>query len=179
MEMEIEDVPKMLNEDEILDKPVKKKRVLTDKQKEGLARGRAKVKANREAKLKEKLEAELNKEKKKEEAKAKRELKKKEAEGLKLQQTEKTTQKAEKKVKISNQEEALNRIKARERQKKIDAFHSLKYKCLESLPDEKSFKALDTVLTNTITEDDICGNPMDLKKKVGQLIVNVRKKYSQ
>ena len=82
---DIEDTPPQFNEDDIVKKPEKKKRVLTEAQKEGLARGRAKMKAMREAKKREEIEKELAKEKKKEEAKKKRELKKKEAEGLKLQ----------------------------------------------------------------------------------------------
>jgi hypothetical protein len=179
---DIEEVPLELNEDDILDKkkspPEKKKRVLTEAQKEGLAKGRAKMKAIRDAKKREEIEKELSKERKKEDAKKKRELKKKEAEGLKLQQVEKTTQKKEKKEKQSKQEETLARINARNRQKQIDEFHSLKYKCLESLPDETTFKALDNVLTKSITEEDICGDRHKLRQKVAKLIVDVRKKYS-
>ena len=176
---DIEEVPSQLNEDDIVKKPEKKKRVLTEAQKEGLARGRAKMKAMRDAKKREALEKELEKEKKKEEAKKKRELKKKEAEGLKLQMEEKKTQRKEKKEKLSKQQEALSRINARNRQKQIDEFHALKYKCLENLPDETTFKALDSVLTKSITEDDICGDRDKLRQKVANLIVNVRKKYSQ
>lgn len=179
---DIEEVPTItmeINEEDIIKKPEKKKRVLTDAQKEGLAKGRAKMKAMRDAKKREAIEKELAKEKKKEEAKKKREQKKKEAEGLKLQNEEKTIQKKEKKEKITKQQEALSRINARNRQKQIDDFHSLKYKCLESLPNETSFKALDTVLTKSITEDDICGDRNQLRQKVAKLIVDVRKKYSQ
>jgi len=106
-------------------------------------------------------------------------LKKKEAEGLKLQEKEKTIQKAEKKEKITKQEETLNRIRQRKRQKQIDDFHTLKYKCLESLDNEDTFKTLDNILTKTITEDDICGDRDKLRMKVGKLLVDVRKKYSQ
>tara|TARA_R110000737_G_C14228790_1_gene422454 strand:- start:86 stop:529 length:444 start_codon:yes stop_codon:yes gene_type:complete len=67
--MSEENITMTTNPEDIFDKkdaPPKPKRVLTEKQLEGLAKGRAKVKANKEAKLKLPTSAELKKEQRKE-----------------------------------------------------------------------------------------------------------------
>jgi hypothetical protein len=178
MEIEIVEQKEPIKEEEVFEKPQKKKRVLTDKQREALAKGRETVKQKRLAKQKEAMEKELAKEKKKEEAKKKREEAKKIKEGLVKQEKERAEAKKDRKTKLAQQEEVRKRIADRERQNKIDQFNVLKYKCLENLEDEDHFDRVDNLLTNYITEDDICGDRPKLLQKVGQLIVDVRKKYS-
>jgi hypothetical protein len=90
----------------------KPKRELTDKQKEALARGRAKAKEKRMAKLKENAEIQAVKE---------------------IKSIEK------KNAKKTKKEQALEKVKYNSRKKKVDEFNSHKYKILESLSNEDDF----------------------------------------
>lgn len=163
-DIEPQDIP-LVNEEEIFDKPdtkpkKKPKKVLSDAQKEGLAKGRAKVKANREAKLREKLEKE---------AKVKIER-----EGLVKAQKENTKQRETKKKLVSQQAETRQKIVNRNNKKKIDEFEKLKYSALEKLENTEHFDKLDKALTGYIKESDILDGTAT--KKVGELLVELRKK---
>lgn len=109
----------------------KPKRELTDKQREALARGRAKAKEKRMAKLKENAEIEATRE---------------------LKAIEK------KNAKKTRKEQALEKVKYNSRKKKVDEFNNHKYRILESLSDEKDFNELSSAL-DTIDEDMMNDRP--------------------
>lgn len=103
----------------------KPKRELTDKQREALARGRAKAKEKRISKLKENAEIEAIRE---------------------LKAIEK------KNAKKTRKEQALEKVKFNSRKKKVDEFNFHKYRVLESLDNEDDFNELSSAL-DTIDED--------------------------
>ena len=113
-----------MNEDEIFDKPpLKKKRVLTEKQKEALAKGRARVSANRKAK--DKTSVELKTEQREE----KRVLSKKQLEALET---------------VKKNENKKN---------KLDNWDEKKSKILSTMPDVKSYDLLNNYLDNISEDD--------------------------
>lgn len=159
-----------MDENQIFDKTEeskKKKRVLTDAQKEGLARGRAKVKANREAKKQTEIAKQV------EEVKSKKLLEKDKA-------LEKE-QKQQKKELLSRQEQTRQKIKQREAEHKvkIDAFNELKYKCMEHCETEKEFDTMDKLLNKYITKGDILKGDDHLRTKIGALAVQTSKRYGK
>ena len=103
----------------------KPKRVLTDKQREALARGREKAKEKRMAKLKENAEIQAVKE---------------------MKSIEK------KNAKKTKKEQALEKVKYNSKKKQVDEFNSHKYRILESLSNEDDFHQLSSAL-DTIDED--------------------------
>ena len=113
-----------MNEEEIFQKPPpKKKRVLTEKQKEALAKGRARVRENKKAK--DKTSVELKTEQREE----KKKLTKKQQEALEV-------------VK-----------KTEFKKKKNDEWDDKKSKILATMPDEKSFNLLNNYLDTIKEED--------------------------
>ena len=116
--------------EEIFDKKPKKKRVLTEKQKEALAKGRAKVKEN---KLKKKGEEESSVELKKEQREIKKQLTKRQAAALeKVRETE-------------------------NKNKKLEEWDILKNEALSKMPDERSFNIMNSYL-DLIPEEDLLSN---------------------
>lgn len=103
------------------------KRALSDKQREALAKGRAKAKEKRLAKMKENAEIEAVKE---------------------VKAIEK------KNAKKTRKEQALEKVKFNSKKKSVDEFNSHKYRILESLNDENDFHQLSSAL-DTIDEDMI------------------------
>jgi hypothetical protein len=130
MNMEIED--KIFN---------KKKRELTDKQKEALAKGREKAKAKRLEKLKEEAEIKAAKEQK-----------------AVIKSTAKKTR----------SEQARARVQGTSRRKKVEDFHNKKYEILENLDSEKDFDELEKALD---IDEDIISDRTKLKKYLGDMIV--------
>tara|TARA_R100000773_G_C4150900_1_gene73029 strand:- start:107 stop:529 length:423 start_codon:yes stop_codon:yes gene_type:complete len=116
--------------EEIFDKKPKKKRVLTEKQKEALAKGRAKVKEN---KLKKKGVEESSVELKKEQREIKKQLTKRQAAALeKVRETE-------------------------NKNKKLEEWDILKNEALSKMPDERSFNIMNSYL-DLIPEEDLLSN---------------------
>ena len=116
--------------EEIFDKKPKKKRVLTEKQKEALAKGRAKVKEN---KLKKKGIEESSVELKKEQREIKKQLTKRQAAALeKVRETE-------------------------NKNKKLEEWDILKNEALSKMPDERSFNIMNSYL-DLIPEEDLLSN---------------------
>lgn len=103
----------------------KPKRELSDKQREALAKGRAKAKEKRLAKMKQNAEIEAVKE---------------------VKAIEK------KNAKKTRKEQALEKVRYNSRKKNVDEFNSHKYRVLESLNDENDFNQLSSAL-DTIDED--------------------------
>ena len=109
----------------VKDTPAKPKRTLTDKQLEGLAKGRAKVKANKEAKKKLPSSAELKK--------AQR-------------QDKKELSKGQQRQKIAREK--------MERNEKMDKWEETKYDALGKLNCSLAYSTMEKYL-NSVTEDDI------------------------
>ena len=109
----------------VKDTPAKPKRTLTDKQLEGLAKGRAKVKANKEAKKKLPTSAELKK--------AQR-------------QDKKELSKGQQRQKIAKEK--------MERNEKMDKWEETKYDALGKLNCSLAYSTMEKYL-NSVTEDDI------------------------
>ena len=109
----------------VKDTPAKPKRTLTDKQLEGLAKGRAKVKANKEAKKKLPSSAELKK--------AQR-------------QDKKELSKGQQRQKIAKEK--------MERNEKMDKWEEIKYDALGKLNCSLAYSTMEKYL-NSVTEDDI------------------------
>ena len=109
----------------VKDTPAKPKRTLTDKQLEGLAKGRAKVKANKEAKKKLPSSAELKK--------AQR-------------QDKKELSKGQQRQKIAKEK--------MERNEKMDKWEETKYDALGKLNCSLAYSTMEKYL-NSVTEDDI------------------------
>ena len=133
------------------EKPIRKKRELTDAQREGLRKGREKMKARRLAKLKEQVKEEVL-------ATAPPEVKKKVIK-------DKT---------ISAMRKRLEEREAGVRKQKRDRFDALKYKVLESMTSVKDFDNLSNLLEE-ITEDDIYDDEI-LKTKINDLFKRVHGK---
>lgn len=133
---------KEFKEEEVFKKPEKKKRVLTEKQKEALAAGRAKAKAKRDAIRKaeeEKLALKKVKKEQKDIAKAKE---------LEL------ANKAEKKKKKQGQDLVREKIKKQEYEKKLKKYTDVKNEVLGKCSSVKQYDALNTILAN-VSEEDI------------------------
>lgn len=115
-----------MNEEEIFEKPPpKKKRVLTEKQKEALAKGRAKVKSNRNV------------------------VKNMESQEIKQIERE------EKRVLSKKQQEALETVMKNENKKnKLETWDDMKSKMLSTMPDVNSYDLLNNYL-DKLSEDDI------------------------
>ena len=167
-----------MNVEEIFEKPApeapKKKRVLTEAQKEGLARGRAKAKAMREAKKREKIEAEVKKQ-------AEKVKVKKEDKQLKKDKEVEKQQKETKKQLLSQQEITRQKIRAREAdtKEKVDTFNNLKYRCMESCETEEQFDYMDKLMKKYITKGDILKGNDHLQQKVGFMIMEAGKRFNK
>jgi hypothetical protein len=123
---------------QIVEKP---KRKLTDKQKQALQEGRRKAKAKRDNEKKQKQKE------------------------LKTSQELKKEQRDLKKKLTKRQQEALEKVQARQNRKKVlDAWDETKSKVLETMPDEGSFITLNNYL-DTLTDEDVL-NEQKLKYKL-------------
>tara|TARA_R100000353_G_scaffold113014_2_gene80940 strand:- start:360 stop:830 length:471 start_codon:yes stop_codon:yes gene_type:complete len=123
---------------QIVEKP---KRKLTDKQKQALQEGRRKAKAKRDNEKKQKQKE------------------------LKTSQELKKEQRDLKKKLTKRQQEALEKVQARQNRKKtLDAWDETKSKVLETMPDEGSFITLNNYL-DTLTDEDVL-NEQKLKYKL-------------
>ena len=155
-ENEIKIEVKPLKEDEVFDKKPKAKRQLTEKQKEALAEGRRKAKAKRQAKLEEEAKAAALKQIKKEQ----KDLEK----ANKIAAKEKET----KKKKLSQQEQAREKVKTFEKQRKIKKYNDVKSEVMGRLSSVAEFDCMEKILSN-ISEDDILDDTK-LKNKLSSYI---------
>jgi len=162
-EGEIEIKIKPVVEEEIFNKPVRKKRVLTDKQKEALANGRAKAKAKRDA------------------------IKAQEAEKVamkKIKKEQKDIQKAtaiEAKNKQTRKEKTTEQVGVREKIRKME--YDRKHKRYNAIKDEvlgkcESVAQYDTLtrILNGVNEEDIM-DESKLKNKLHSYIQHSKKYY--
>ena len=128
-------------EEKVFDKAPKKKRELSEKQKEALAKGRQKVKDKRMTKMKEAAEVKAAKE---------------------LKAVEKT------KAKQTRMEQARSKVQTTARRKKIEKFNNHKYSILENFDNENDFndfaRAMDSI------DEDLMASPKKLKKYLGDMI---------
>jgi len=167
-----------MNVEEIFDKPepapAKKKRTLTEAQKAGLAKGRAKAKAMRDAKKKEQLANEVKKE-------AEKVKEKKEAKQLSKDKAVEKQQKETKKQLLSQQEITRAKVKAKEAdaKQKIETFNNLKYKCMESCETEEQFNYMDKLMNKYITKSDILKGNEHLQQKVGYMVLEAGKRFNK
>lgn len=157
-EMKIE--VKELKEDDVFDKKPKPKRQLTEKQKEALAEGRRKAKAKRQAKIEEEAKAAALKQIKKEQ----KDLEK----ANKIAAKEKET----KKKKLSQQEQAREKVKTFEKQRKLKKYNDVKSEVMGKLSSVAEFDCMEKILSN-ISEDDILDDTK-LKNKLGSYISSVK-----
>ncbi len=161
-ENNIEIEVKEFKEDEVFNKPEKKKRKLTDKQKEALATGRAKAKAKRDA-IK---NAELEKQ-------ALKKVKKEQKDIEKAKNLE-TSNKNVKKQKLKDQDVVREKIKKREYDRKYKKYTDVKTSILEKCPNVKHYDALNTILKQNITEEDIMDEAR-MKDKLHNIITYAKK----
>ena len=159
-ENEIKIEVKPLKEDEVFDKKPKAKRQLTEKQKEALAEGRRKAKAKRQAKLEEEAKAAALKQIKKEQ----KDLEK----ANKIAAKEKET----KKKKLSQQEQAREKVKTFEKQRKVKKYNDVKAEVMSKLSSVAEFDCMEKILSN-ISEDDILDDTK-LKNKLSSYIRSVK-----
>jgi hypothetical protein len=131
-----------LKEEEIFKKPEKKKRILTDKQKEALAAGRAKAKAKRDA-IKKAEDEKI----------ALKKVKKEQRDIAKAKELE-NANKAEKKKKSAGQDVVREKIKKQEYEKKLKKFTDVKNEVLGKCETVKQYDALNTILQH-VNEEDI------------------------
>ena len=139
----------------IEEKP-KKKRQLTEKQLEGLAKGRAKAKANRDKKKKE-------------------EEKQKKYDSQKLKQEQREVKK-KKKAEQKETKESIALRKVRENSK-VKKFEDLKYQQLSKLDNEDTFKTMNAYL-NTLSKEDIIDDKR-LNKKLSNMVEYLEKKKNK
>jgi hypothetical protein len=132
-------------------KPVRKKRELTDAQREGLRKGREKMKARRLAKMKEQITEEVI-------AKAPPSVKRKVIKDKQISAMRK---------RLEDRESATRKVKR-------DRYDALKYKVLESMTSVKEFDNLSNLLEE-ITEDDIYDDEI-LRTKINDLFKRVNGK---
>ena len=132
-------------------KPVRKKRELTDAQREGLRKGREKMKARRLAKMKEEITEEVI-------AKAPPSVKRKVIKDKQISAMRK---------RLEDRESATRKVKR-------DRYDALKYKVLESMTSVKEFDNLSNLLEE-ITEDDIYDDEI-LRTKINDLFKRVNGK---
>jgi len=151
---------KPLNEDNVFDKKPKPKRQLTEKQKEALAEGRRKAKAKRQAKLEDEAKAAAMKQIKKEQ----KDIEK----ANKIAAKEKDN----KKKKLTQQEQAREKVKTFEKQGKIKKYNDLKTSVMEKCSTLAEFDCMEKILSN-ISEDDIL-DESKLKAKLGSYISSVK-----
>jgi len=151
---------KEIKEDEVFDKKVKAKRVLTEKQKEALAEGRRKAKAKRQAKVEEEAKAAAVKQIKKEQ----KDLEK----ANKIAAKEKEA----KKKKLSQQEIAREKVKTFEKERKIKKYKDVKAEVMGKLSSVAEFDCMEKILGN-ITEEEILDDSK-LKAKLGSYISSVK-----
>ena len=135
----------------IKEKPVRKKRELTDAQREGLRKGREKMKARRLAKMKEQITEEVI-------AKAPPSVKRKVIKDKQISAMRK---------RLEDRESATRKVKR-------DRYDALKYKVLESMTSVKEFDNLSNLLEE-ITEDDIYDDEI-LRTKINDLFTRVNGK---
>ena len=129
---EVKQEPKENLDIKVVEKP---KRKLTEKQKKALQEGRKRAKAKRDGEKKEKEK----------EMKSSQELKKE--------------QRDLKKKLTKRQQEALEKVQARQNRKKVlDNWDIRKSEILETMPDEASFITLNNYL-DTLTDDDVVNEP--------------------
>tara|TARA_R110001592_G_scaffold119345_2_gene322332 strand:+ start:5039 stop:5572 length:534 start_codon:yes stop_codon:yes gene_type:complete len=134
-------------------KPVRKKRELTDAQREGLRKGREKMKARRLAKMKEEITEEVV---------------------MKSQAPPSVKRKVIKDKQISAMRKRLEDRESATRKVKRDRYDALKYKVLESMTSVKEFDNLSNLLEE-ITEDDIYDDEI-LRTKINDLFKRVNGK---
>jgi hypothetical protein len=139
---------KEFKEEEVFKKPEKKKRVLTEKQKEALANGRAKAKAKRDA-IKQADE----------EKKALKKVKKEQKDIAKAKELE-VANKAEKKKKLEGQDLVRDKIKKQEYANKYKKYNDVKTSILEKCKSVKEYDALTKILSNVNEEDIMDSNKM-------------------
>lgn len=161
-ENNIEIEVKEFKEDEVFNKPEKKKRKLTDKQKEALATGRAKAKAKRDAIKK----AELEKE-------ALKKIKKEQKDIEKAKKLE-TSNKNVRKQKLKEQDVVREKIKKREYEQKYKKYNDVKTSILEKCQNVKQYDALNTILNKNISEEDIMDEAL-MKEKLHNIITTAKK----
>ena len=154
---------KPLKEDEVFDKKKpegKPKRQLTEKQKEALAEGRRKAKAKRQAKLEDEAKAAAMKQIKKEQ----KDIEK----ANKVAAKEKDS----KKKKLTQQEQAREKVKLFEKEKKVKKYDDLKASVMEKCSSVAEFDCMAKILSN-ISEEDILDDNK-LKSKIGSYISSVK-----
>ncbi len=129
--------------------PPKKKRVLTAKQKEALAKGRERVKANREAKLKSSVE---------------------------LKQEQRAEKKEKKAVQLSIKEQRRIDTRKKKEDQIVEDWEKKKYTTLSSMNDMNSYNTLEAYL-DTISREDILDKNR-LEKKLKNMVGYLQKKIS-
>tara|TARA_R100000773_G_C4215468_1_gene114279 strand:+ start:341 stop:871 length:531 start_codon:yes stop_codon:yes gene_type:complete len=147
---------KEFKEEEVFKKPEKKKRVLTEKQKEALAAGRAKAKAKRDAIRR----AE-------DEKKALKKVRKEQKDIAKAKELE-LKNKAEKKEKQQGQDVVREKIRKQEYEKKLKKYTAVKNEVLGKCATVKQYDALNTILAN-VSEEDIMDDSK-MKNKLHSII---------
>ena len=129
--------------------PPKKKRVLTAKQKEALAKGRERVRANREAKLKSSVE---------------------------LKQEQRAEKKEKKAVQLSIKEQRRIDTRKKKEDQIVEDWEKKKYTTLSSMNDMNSYNTLEAYL-DTISREDIL-DKSKLEKKLKNMVGYLQKKIS-
>ena len=129
--------------------PPKKKRVLTAKQKEALAKGRERVRANREAKLKSSVE---------------------------LKQEQRAEKKEKKAVQLSIKEQRRIDTRKKKEDQIVEDWEKKKYTTLSSMNDMNSYNTLEAYL-DTISREDILDKGK-LEKKLKNMVGYLQKKIS-
>ena len=158
---EVEMDIKPVVEEEIFVKPAKKKRQLTDKQKEALANGRAKAKAKRDAiKAKEAEQVAMKK------------LKKEQKDIEKAAAVE-ARNKQGKKEKLSQQELAREKVRKMEYDRKYKKYNDKKTEILGKCESVAQFDTINRILSNVSEEDIMDGDK--LKHKLHSYIEHTKK----
>ncbi len=149
---------KVINEDneipveseaKAIEKPPKKKRTLTDKQKEALAKGRAKAKLSREAKLK-----------------SHEELKKEQRTEMKEKKEQQLTQKEQRR--LDTRKKVESRL--------LEDWEKKKYEALSSMKDMGSYNTMEAYL-DTLSKEDIL-DKVKLKKRLNFMVTHLQNKIS-
>jgi len=160
---EVEMDIKPVVEEEIFVKPAKKKRQLTEKQKEALANGRAKAKAKRDAiKAKEAEQVAMKK------------LKKEQKDIEKAAAVE-ARNKQGKKEKLSQQELAREKVRKMEYDRKYKKYNDKKTEILGKCESVAQFDTINRILSNVSEEDIMDGDK--LKHKLHSYIEHTKKYY--
>ena len=163
METQFEMEIKPVVEEEIFVKPVKKKRQLTEKQKEALANGRAKAKAKRDAvKAKEAEKVAMTK------------LRKEQRDIEKAKAIE-ATGRSNKKEKLTQQESAREKVRKMEYDRKYKKYNDKKTEILGKCESVAQFDTITRIL-NGVSEEDIMDGDK-LKHKLHSYIEHTKKYY--